>query len=459
VTSTTGQEQWYLARDGKQHGPLSDTEMQKLVELGHLKAADLVWRPGFPDWRLATTVFPSLAQKPEPAPAPQPAPTPGATQQTAAAPSPSVQPTQPAPQTTARPAAAQPRTMTGAMSQMGQMGQMTQTPRTEHAAPLQPQATDAFAPARSEPARGGAFRGVAIALAMLVIILGGAFAAYKNQDAVKAYIATMTPAAQPPAAQEPAKDEAAKLDEAKPVDIATTTATAATPAATPEPPPAPTLNTDAIDKQFQRTPLWNLLKAEFPEWYTERVNETARLAAENRPESEVIGKIVEALVNLRRQNADKALSASTAKLQEIATAFLGNLRALQTRNVDSCYGFISKSEAEPSVIELMQKAEESAPIQAQLQAIFSAAVEGRKSPVQHAMPEKSDYDLLAAELGTLGWSQADIQLFADPKALAQAPRDRVCKMVQDWFAAHLAIKDAAAQERLLFETLRPVVNG
>ena len=41
--------EWYLARDGKQYGPLSDTEMMKLVEFGHLKSADLVWRAGFAD--------------------------------------------------------------------------------------------------------------------------------------------------------------------------------------------------------------------------------------------------------------------------------------------------------------------------------------------------------------------------------------------------------------------------
>lgn len=56
-------------------------------------------------------------------------------------------------------------------------------------------------------------------------------------------------------------------------------------------------------------------------------------------------------------------------------------------------------------------------------------------------------------------SQADLQLFADPKSLARSPPERVCSMVQDWFAAHLAVKDAATQERLLVETLRPVVAG
>src|SRR5262245_34088755 len=50
--------QWFIARDGKQHGPLSDAEIRKLVELGHMRPTDLIWRQGFPDWRTAAAVFP-----------------------------------------------------------------------------------------------------------------------------------------------------------------------------------------------------------------------------------------------------------------------------------------------------------------------------------------------------------------------------------------------------------------
>jgi uncharacterized protein DUF4339 len=50
--------QWYLARDGQQFGPISEAEMAKFVELGHLQPTDLLWRDGFPDWRPAMVVFP-----------------------------------------------------------------------------------------------------------------------------------------------------------------------------------------------------------------------------------------------------------------------------------------------------------------------------------------------------------------------------------------------------------------
>src|SRR5262245_25798171 len=43
-------ETWYISRDGKQHGPITDIEFRKLVELGHLKETDFVWHDGAPDW-------------------------------------------------------------------------------------------------------------------------------------------------------------------------------------------------------------------------------------------------------------------------------------------------------------------------------------------------------------------------------------------------------------------------
>ena len=52
------QTKWYLAREGQQYGPLSDMELAKFVELGHLQPTDLLWREGFPDWRPAMVVFP-----------------------------------------------------------------------------------------------------------------------------------------------------------------------------------------------------------------------------------------------------------------------------------------------------------------------------------------------------------------------------------------------------------------
>src|SRR5215468_4613473 len=58
MPAPSSQHQWYLAREGQQYGPLSDPELAKFVELGHLQPTDLLWREGFSDWRPALAVFP-----------------------------------------------------------------------------------------------------------------------------------------------------------------------------------------------------------------------------------------------------------------------------------------------------------------------------------------------------------------------------------------------------------------
>jgi hypothetical protein len=60
MVGTAPQIEWYLARSGQQYGPLSDAEMRKFVELGHLRPTDLVWRQGLPDWRPGPVEFPEV---------------------------------------------------------------------------------------------------------------------------------------------------------------------------------------------------------------------------------------------------------------------------------------------------------------------------------------------------------------------------------------------------------------
>jgi hypothetical protein len=43
--------------------------------------------------------------------------------------------------------------------------------------------------------------------------------------------------------------------------------------------------------------------------------------------------------------------------------------------------------------------------------------------------------------------------------MAQAPPEKVCKLVSDFFAAHLALPDPDAQMRLLVDSLRSVFAG
>jgi hypothetical protein len=396
----TGQQpdiQWYIARDGKQHGPLSDVEMRTFVAQGHLKPTDLIWRAGFPDWRPAPTVFsfhpPETSSPPPRAPMARPG----------AAPAPATSP------------AAVERSFEPSRIRVARGG-----------------GSDA-------PSRKGRVIGVGVLLALLAV--GGGWYYWQKgsgDTATDSEIATIK--APPPATQ--------------PAEAAIDTAAA---------PPVSSAIVDEgaqeLDAKFQKTPMWSVVKREFPDWYNERLREAAKLSAQNEPQITINKHLAEALVALRRKHANEALAASTDKLKGVANAFLANLKSLGERSVGACYGFISQGETAPVVLEIMQSPEQGASVQAQVAAIFEAIADGRKTPTSHERAAKEDYEVLVQQLTKLGWKENDLKVFSNPSALSREPPARVCQMVQDWFVAHLSVEDKATQERLLVETLKPVVSG
>ena len=140
------------------------------------------------------------------------------------------------------------------------------------------------------------------------------------------------------------------------------------------------------------------------------------------PEHEVNKHLAEALVALRRQHANDALSASTERLKTVASSFLDNLKSLSSQSVGACYGFISQGENSPAVLDVLQSPEQGAAVQAQIAAIFEAIADGRKTPATHDKAAKADYDVLVQELTKLGWKENDLQVFSNPTLLAKDRR-------------------------------------
>jgi hypothetical protein len=216
---------------------------------------------------------------------------------------------------------------------------------------------------------------------------------------------------------------------------------------------------DSLEPTLQTTPLWRVLKRDYPEWYADRLKEIGTLAEEKKDDLAIGQQLARALVTLRRQNAGVALAAGFPRLKAIAATFYENLVQLGNYSSEACFELISKGEAGPGVVTLMQNPSFTPHLQAQMLAVFEAIADGRKSARAYPQPRKTDYDALAADLGKLGWSQADLQLFSDERALAQAGHDKVCQLVRDWFAAQLALKDPDMQLRLLVDSLKPIVAG
>jgi hypothetical protein len=489
--------QWFIARDGKQHGPVTDAELKKIIELAHLKPTDLVWRQGFTDWRAASSVFPELAEPVKAAPPPrEPSPPAQAAAPTPAADKPAAPAREPtpikgsasqhyqpspatgagaAPQDTWRaqrettrpdqmatrplgtpvrpagplPAGPGPASLTAAAPGGASLGAAGPTmgsagPRTttESRRPA-----DLSAQPRPEPPPSSRGRKLALVATGLLAMTGvGAWLSSEYKDEIFTYMETDGAPSETGATATTATANAIQPS-------APETTAAVQPVATN--PHSP----EDIDRKLQSRTMWVSVKQEFPDWYQARIAEVARLSAENKDQSEITRYLVGELVSLRRENAKYALAASTTHHKELASAFLANLTKLSQESGDDCYEFISKGESSPSIISRMEDPAKSSEIEAQVVAVLGAIADGKKQPSEHAAPVKTDYDVLAGELGRLGWTQADMQLFANPKALAQAPRARVCSMLKDWFTAHLAIQDPSTQERLLFETLKPVISG
>lgn len=388
--------QWYLAREGQQFGPISDVELAKFIELGHLQPTDLLWREGFPDWRPALVVFPPSSQ------------------------------TAPATTGPARAPASAP-----------------QSPRTEPASRRRaaPTAETAEQDEEQPPSGPGRGRGRIIAvLAGVVVLVGAGWFAYTNRSQLAGLIAALPVLSS-------SSEPVAGLDIADRKSL--------------EVPPFAGLrgSAEAIDTKMQSAALWRVLKREFPDWYTQRLNEVAALARDNKDDAAIAQHLAGKVVQLRRQQVANALSATLPKLKTLAVAFHDNLANLRKQNAEACYGLISQGEAHPLIVSLLAGSPHTARLQAHMTGVFEAIAEGRKQPRVYPIPKQGDYDRLASDLAKLGWTQADIQLFSDERALSKAEPAKVCQMVHDWFTAQLQMKDTEGQMRLLVESLRPVIAG
>ena len=470
MTGQTNEIQWYIARDGKQHGPLTDVEMRTFVSHNYLRLSDLIWRPGMPEWQSAPTVFPTafeaLGEEPKQALVRS--------------------------QTSSAGSAGQPAPYANSANAHQDIHDRD---HSEQAAP--------------RPERNLVKR-LALASVAVTLIGGGAFALATYRGPIADMVSgSGTSAEQAPIVAAPADPHPNAMAEAHqpPTDQAsngvtmsapppandvianaagpTTTSSVSSPSPDPAPAPAaeapsapsaptqvatidpqppaaaPSTGVDGspLDQRLQKVAVWSLIKKEYPDWYATQIGDANKLAAENKSDNEVAALLAQGLVNLRRQNAEKALAASSDRLQAIAQAFLDQLKSLRAQSVSACFGFISKGEMSPAVVQMMERPETATALNAQAGAIFQAISEGTKNPVKHDSAVKSDYDILIKELSKLGWKEEDLQVFSNPKLLAKREPEQVCKMVQEWFVAHLAVQDKAVRDRLLFKTLKPVVSG
>jgi hypothetical protein len=397
------QVQWYLARDGQQYGPLSEAELNKFVELGYSLPTDLLWREGFPDWRPAMVVFPQHRPAHPPQPAPSPSPALAAAQDAKAR----------------------------------RIGQQQSRARTA-SAPPQHAGEDHLELRPDRRPRRGAFRKVVLTLLFFAALGAAAWFAYEHRAELMRLVRSMPTSITTaiPVGTFEAGDR--KILETSPLKGFS---------GTPE----------TVDAGLQTTALWRVIKRDFPDWYAERLKEAVAFANENKDETQIGLYVARALVNLRRQQIDRALSASAPRLKEMAAKFLHSVSQLQKDSAAACYALIAQGEASPAIVSLLLGSAHTAHLQAQMTSVFEGIAEGRKTPRVYPAVKREDFDLLASELKRRGWTQADWQLFTSN--LPRAEPEKACQLMHDWFSAQLALTDSDAQLRLLVETLRVTFAG
>jgi GYF domain 2 len=370
MSGPASQPQWYLARDGNQHGPISDAELTRFMEQGHLLPTDLLWRDGFADWQPAMSVFPSRS--------------PG--------------------------------------------GARTIPPQRRAEARAHPGG-------QANGGIGGRLRRIAAVLLVVVAVVGAGMLGYVYRAQLAELGTSLT-----------ATSGAMAIGDRKSLE-------------------APPLagfrggNVGSIDASLQATALWPVIKREFPEWYQQRVSEAAALAGENKDDAAIGQHLANKLRELRRQQVTSGLQATQDRLKAVALAFYDNLSKLRRHGTEACHGFIMGGEANPAIVPLLQGTEFTPGLQAQLTVMFEAIAEGRRQPRVHVRPSREEFQQVANSLVKMGWTQADMVLFNDDKALAKAPSEKVCQLVHDFFKAQVDVPDPEVQTKLLINALRPVFAG
>src|SRR5690606_4040504 len=165
-----------------------------------------------------------------------------------------------------------------------------------------------------------------VVIAAVAILGGGGWLVSQNQEAILA-MANITTASTSgvPVVKAEGETKTAALDQEQPAapaaaEIEASEPAIEAPAPTPvavEAPQKPAVTPAMIDENFQRSPLWQLLKVEYPDWYNTNVEEAARIVSAG-TEADMAKHLITQLVALRRENSEHALAADTGSLINVA---------------------------------------------------------------------------------------------------------------------------------------------
>jgi hypothetical protein len=398
---------FFVARAGQRHGPITEDEFRKLIELGHLKADDLIWSEGAADWIPAASFLDR------------------GTTSAAAPPGPSV------------------------------------AQRAQRASPK----ADEQTPARSWINARTVFWGLII----IVVIIGVVAAEpgsmpYRLAGAINGAIFGGIAGALGALLQYLIE----KKLTVGPVSIAVVFGFIVGQAAESsinfvggefyDQKVRPALTQELFGQKMDSMPIYQALKRADPEAYSGLRSELAKRAA-NGASAKDIGKHAETYTaSYRRKNAGAALAASPKALAALMQTLVDILDYLHARDESLCGEYVLQAFASERIRLLAREADFEALIQRQATTVFDAIAEGLRHTRTYEPLTDADIQLVIQGLQRRGWSDQMRGALADPGQLRMLPLGRVCRMQRELLAT-LASLPEPTRTRWFREFLEPILRS
>jgi hypothetical protein len=401
---------FFVSRGGQQHGPITEDEFRKLVELGHLKADDLVWSEGAADWMPAASFLGR------------------GTTSAAIPPGPSV--------------------AQGAQGAPPKVDEQT-------------------------PARKSRINGSTVFWALIIIVIVGVALAepgslpYRFAGAINGAIFGAIGGALGALLQYLIK----KKLTAAPVTIAAVFGFIVGQAAESSinfvggefyaQKVRPAVTQELMGQKLDSVPLYQALKRADPEAYSGLRSEVAKRVANGASAGDIENYTETYTASFRRKNAGAALAASPNGLATLVQTLVDIVDYLHARDENLCGEYVLQAFASERIRTLAREADFAALLQRQATTVFDAIAEGLRHTRTYGPLTEADIQLTEADiqlaiqgLQKRGWSDQMRAALAEPSQLRALPPGLVCRIQREWLAT-LASLPEPTRTRWYREILGP----
>jgi hypothetical protein len=163
--------------------------------------------------------------------------------------------------------------------------------------------------------------------------------------------------------------------------------------------------------------------------------------------------------DFRRQNAERALSASPAAMAAIIRSLRDIIVYLESVDPTLCSDYVFAGISSPRIRALANKPDFFQLIQGNAVAVFAAIADGKVRNLIHSIPTDADVQLVVRSLDQMGWTLEMRESLASPDRMRQLPPRLVCRLNKEWLSALLSVRDERAQGRWYREVLGPLLKS